>query len=192
MNLALFDFDGTLTSKDSLGEFLKYSVSRSKYIINMIKFIPYFIMWQTKLMPNNITKEKLFDIFFRGIDEIEFKKIARNYALNKLDLIVLKKRLAILQKHQQNGDRVIIVSASMKCWLEPWCKKHKLELIATELEFVNSIFTSKFSTPNCHGDEKVNRIKQHLNIKDYEIIYAYGDSSGDTQMLALGDYATKY
>jgi phosphoserine phosphatase len=117
MNLAIFDFDGTLKSKDSLGEFLKYSVSRSKYIINMIKFIPYFIMWQTKLMPNNITKEKLFDIFFRGIDEIEFKKIARNYALNKLDSIVLKKRLAILQKHQQNGDRVIIVSASMKCWL---------------------------------------------------------------------------
>ena len=192
MNLALFDFDGTLTSKDSLGGFLKYSVSRSKYIINMIKFIPYFIMWQTKLMPNNITKEKLFDIFFKGIDEREFKKIARNYALNKLDLIVLKKRLATLQKHQQNGDRVIIVSASMKCWLEPWCKKHKLELIATELEFVNSKFTSKFSTPNCHKDEKVNRIKQHLNIKDYEIIYAYGDSSGDTQMLALGDYATKY
>jgi len=75
MNLALFDFDGTLTSKDSLGEFLKYSVSRSKYIINMIKFIPYFIMWQTKLMPNNITKEKLFDIFFKVLMKENLKKL---------------------------------------------------------------------------------------------------------------------
>ncbi len=192
MNLALFDFDGTLTSKDSLGEFLKYSVSRDKYFLNMIKFSPYFIMWQLKLMRNDIAKQKLFSIFFQDVGENEFKRIATEYSNKKLDSIVLEKRLDILKQHQQNGDKVVIVSASIKCWLEPWCKRNNVVLLSTELEFKNSKFTGRFKTPNCHGQEKVNRIKQHLNIKDYKIIYAYGDSSGDTQMMAIADKPTKY
>lgn len=192
MNLALFDFDGTLTTKDSLDEFLRYIVGRKKYFIYMFKFIPYFIVWQLRLMNNGVAKEHLFRIFFKGADEKLFKEKAINFSLKKLDPIINKDRMAILKKHQAEGDRVIIVSASMRCWLQPWCDKNNIELLSTQLEFKNGEFTGRFLTKNCHGKEKENRIKELLNLKDYETIYAYGDSSGDTQMLALAHKSIKY
>jgi len=192
MNLALFDFDGTLTSKDSLGKFLKYSVPRKTYLINMFKFLPNFVLYKLKLIKNDISKQNLFAIFYTGIDEAEFKKKAQDFSLNELDKIILKDRFELLKKHQKNGNRVIIVSASMKCWLQPWCDKNNIELLSTQLEFINSKFTGKFLTPNCYGKEKENRVKQHLNIKEYETIYAYGDSSGDDDILALADESIKY
>lgn len=192
MNLALFDFDGTLTTKDSLDEFLKYSVGKKKYILNMLKFMPYFALWQTKLMNNGVAKEHLFRIFFKGMDEDLLKAKAKNFSLTKLDSIINKERFAILKKHQDNGDRVIIVSASMQCWLQPWCDKNNIELLSTRLEFKNGLFSGKFLTINCHGAEKERRIKEHLDIKEYKTIYAYGDSSGDKEMLALADKSTLY
>jgi HAD superfamily hydrolase (TIGR01490 family) len=192
VNLALFDFDGTLTTKDSLDEFLRYIVGRKKYFVYMFKFIPYFIFWKLRLMNNGVAKEHLFRIFFKGADEKLFKEKAINFSLKKLDPIINKDRMAILKKHQAEGDRVIIVSASMRCWLQPWCDKNNIELLSTQLEFKNGEFTGRFLTKNCHGKEKENRIKELLNLKDYETIYAYGDSSGDTQMLALAHKSIKY
>ena len=192
MNLALFDFDGTLTTKDSLGEFLKFSFSREKYLINMLKFVPTFILWQLKFIRNDIAKQRLFNIFYHGIREEDFKKLATEFSLKKLDKIIKKERLDILKNHQKNGDRVVIVSASMQCWLQPWCDKNNIELLSTRLEFLDSKFTGKFLTPNCYGKEKENRIKKHLNIKEYETIYAYGDSSGDDYMLAMADESIRY
>ncbi len=192
MNLALFDFDGTLTKKDSLGEFLKHSVSRKDYMVNMFKFLPYFTLWQLKLINNGVAKEHLFRIFFKDIDEEFFKKTATEFSLKKIDFIISKERIKILKKHQANGDRVVIVSASMQCWLQPWCDKNSIELLSTKLEFKNGTFSGKFLTPNCHGKEKVNRIKAHLNIKEYKKIYAYGDSLGDREMLALAHKSISY
>jgi HAD superfamily hydrolase (TIGR01490 family) len=192
MNLALFDFDGTLTSKDSLDEFLKHSVSPKKYLINMLKFVPYFILWKTKLMHNGTAKEHLFRIFFKGVDEKNFKAIAKNYSLTKLDSIMREDRMKLLNEHKNNGDRVVIVSASMQSWIQPWCDKNDIELLSTQLEFKDGKFTGKFATPNCHGTEKENRIRELLHVQDYETIYAYGDSSGDTQMLAMADKPTWY
>ncbi len=192
MNLALFDFDGTLTSKDSLGEFLKHSVSREKYLINMFKFMPYFILWQLRLMQNGIAKEHLLRIFFKGIDEKNFKAIAKNYSLTKIDQIIRKDRMKLLQEHKENGDRVIIVSASMQSWLQPWCDKNNIELISTQLKFKDGKVTGRFSTKNCYGIEKANRIKELLHVEDFETIYAYGDSNGDKQMLEMADKATLF
>ena len=192
MNLALFDFDGTLTSKDSLDEFLRHSVSREKYLLNMFKFIPFFIMWQTRLMNNGVAKEHLFKIFFKGVDEKNFKAIAKNFSLTKLDSIMRKDRMAILEKHRQDGDRIIIVSASMQSWIQPWCDKNNIELLSTQLEFKDGKVTGRFLTKNCHGKEKENRVKELLHVEDYETIYAYGDSSGDTEMLAMANHPTRY
>lgn len=192
MNLALFDFDGTLTTKDSLDEFLRYSVGKKRYILNMFKFIPYFVLWQLRIMNNGVAKEHLFRIFFKGTDEEFFRKTANDFSLHRVDEIINKERFEILKKHQENGDRVVIVSASMKCWLQPWCDKNNIELLSTQLEFKEGKFSGKFLTINCHGKEKENRIKELINLKEYETIYAYGDSSGDTQMLLLADVSIKY
>ncbi|MDD3475334.1 MAG: HAD family hydrolase [Sulfurimonas sp.] len=192
MNLALFDFDGTLTTKDSLDEFLRYSVGKNRYLLNMLKFIPNFALWKLRFISNSKAKERLFEIFFKGMDEALFRAKAKSFSLYKLDSIINEQRMNILKEHQQSNTRVVIVSASMKCWLEPWCRKNDIELLSTELKFEDGKYSGKFLTPNCHGQEKTNRIKEYLNLDEYETIYAYGDSSGDMQMLAMAHFPTKY
>ncbi len=192
MNLALFDFDGTLSSKDSLGEFLKHASSKQSYLFNMTRFLPYFTLWQLRIISNSKAKERLFSLFFKGANEETFKQKAEEFSLQKLDTIINEERLQILREHQAKGDRVVIVSASMECWLEPWCKREGIELLSTRLEFTKGAFSGSFATKNCHGAEKARRIQEHLDIKQYETIYAYGDSSGDNEMLALAHKSIKY
>lgn len=66
-------------------------------------------------------------------------------------------------------------------------QKNGIVLIATKLEIRGSKLTGKFASQNCHCIEKVNRIKEIYDLDDYEYIYAYGDSSGDKELLALAD-----
>ena len=185
MNLALFDFDGTLTTKDSLGEFIKYAVGSKKYFLGMVQFSPMFIAYKLKLIRNDIAKEKLFEQFFKDFDETKFRAIANEYSLNEIDLIRRDNIYKKFLQHIEDGDRVVIVSASMRCWLSPWADKHGVSLLCTELEFIDNKVTGKFLTKNCHGQEKVNRIKKYLSLEEYDTIYAYGDSSGDDEMLSI-------
>ena len=41
--------------------------------------------------------------------------------------------------------------------------------------------------PNCRGPEKVNRLLARFGAKP-DVLYAYGDSSGDRDLLALADH----
>ena len=102
-----------------------------------------------------------------------------------IDKIVRPKAIEKINWHKNQGHKVVVVSASIECWLRPWCEKNGLELIATKLEIKDDIVTGKLLSKNCYGVEKVNRIKELYNIEKYDYIYAYGDSSGDKQMLEL-------
>ena len=187
MNLALFDFDGTLTRKDSLEEFIIFAVGRREYYFKLLFFSPIYIMYKLKIMHNSKAKEMLLSLYFSGVRESSFKEIALKFSNEKINSILREEIYEKLQEHKRNGDRVIVVSASMKCWLKPWTDKENVELLSTEMEFIDTRFSGHFKTPNCHGVEKLNRIKEILNLNDYEKVYAYGDSSGDEQMLEVAD-----
>jgi len=185
VKLVLFDFDGTLTTKDSLNEFLKYSVGIKMYITKLIFFTPIFILYKLKLIKNDIAKQKLLSYFFKNWDEKKFKDIAKDFSLNHLDTILREDIYQKLLEYKENGNRIIVVSASLQCWLKPWCDRNEIELLATKLEFENHKVTGKFATKNCYGEEKVNRIKQYINFDNYEEIIAYGDSKGDNEMFSI-------
>lgn len=191
MTLVLFDFDGTLSKKDSLGGFIKYAVSTKKYILGLIRFSPIFILYKLKIIKNSTAKEMLMRMFFKGADEKKFKKIAAKYSLNELDKILNDDVYKVFKNHIIQGHRVIVVSASMKCWLEPWCEKEGVELLSTQLSFIKGKFSGNFLTKNCHGIEKLNRVKELLSLDDYEEIYTYGDSNGDDEILSIADHKYK-
>ena len=89
--------------------------------------------------------------------------------------------------HQSQNHKVVIVSASIECWLKKWCQSNSIDLISTRLEFINGKLTGKLATKNCHGIEKVKRIKERYDLNDFDYIYAYGDSASDKEMLELSD-----
>lgn len=146
-------------------------------------------MYLLKLVPNHRSKEIVLSHFFNGWQSVRFKEIAEKYSETMLNKIIKKDALDKITWHQRQGHKIVVVSASMECWLQKWCTVNKVELIATRLEIKENKLTGRFATKNCYGPEKVQRIKTYLNLDDFNFIYAYGDSRGDKEMLELADNA---
>ena len=184
---ALFDFDGTITTKDSLIDFIQYAVGKPNYYIGLLKLTPMLTAYTFKLIPNDIAKEKLIAHYFRDWDTERFQKVAEEYSLGQIDRIVRPEAIERIKWHQEQRHQVVIVSASMECWLSAWCSKNGLALISTRLESIDGKLSGKFDTKNCHGAEKVNRVREAYQLSDYDYIYAYGDSRGDRELLEIAD-----
>jgi HAD superfamily hydrolase (TIGR01490 family) len=185
---AFFDFDGTITKKDSFIDFLKYTNSPFKFWFNFILLSPVLVLFKLRLISNERAKQIVLSMFFKGENIVDFKKKAYNYAVNQLPKTVKKNAMDKILWHKQQNHRVVVVSASLKCWLSPWCEQNEIELIATELEERDGFLTGKLATKNCFGKEKVKRIKEKYSLNENDIIYAYGDSVGDREMLQLATY----
>ena len=187
MNLALFDFDGTITTDDSLLKFIRFVVGDFKFVLGIIFLSPMLIFYKLRLIQNYKAKQIMLSYFFKDMDIDEFFEVANKYSLEHIDTIVRKKAFAKINWHKEQGDKIVIVSASIECWLKPWCDKNGLKLLATKLEIKNGKITGKLSSKNCYGIEKVNRIEEKYTLSDYDYIYSYGDSVGDKEMLELAD-----
>ncbi len=189
MNIAFFDFDGTITFKDSLMDFIIYSAGFRKFISGFILLIPALVMYKLKILPNWRAKERVFEQFFSGWSYSEFDKVASDYSNNRLDKIVRESAIKKIDEHRSKGDTVVVVSASIEEWVKPWCLGHGIHFICTHLEISNGSITGKLSGRNCYGEEKVRRIKDEYDLSKYENIYAYGDSAGDLDMLSIANIA---
>jgi len=187
--LALFDFDGTISRKDSMLDFIQFVVGKPKYYSGLIRQSPMLISYLLKRTSNSEAKQALLGHFFKQYTVSEFEQLARNYAKQQLPRIIRPSALKQIHWHQKRHHRVVIISASIEDWLQPWTKHIKVDLLATQLDKSSKHITGHLLGHNCHGAEKVNRLKKHLNVNDFLYIYAYGDSSGDKQMLALADKA---
>lgn len=184
--LALFDFDGTITTDDSLLKFIRFVVGDSRFLVGLFVLSPILIAYKLKLIPNYKAKQKMLSWFFKGYKEKEFRKVADEYSLKHIENILRPKAMQKIEWHKEQGHKVVVVSASIECWLKPWCSLYALDLIATRLKITDTV-SGEFLTKNCHGAEKVNRIKEQYNLEKFDYIYVYGDSSGDKEMLELAD-----
>lgn len=187
MVLALFDFDGTITNKDSMGEFIKYAIGKRKYYLSLLILSPILFLYFLKIMPNDKSKERLFSYFFKGWSYKNFQKIADAFSENRIDQIIRQPALDRIRWHQEQDHKVVIVTASLENWIKKWTDKKNMQLIATKLEIKDNKISGHFATKNCYGAEKVRRIKNKYNLNNYKSIYSYGDSKGDQDMLSIAD-----
>ncbi|MFT4739232.1 MAG: phosphatidylglycerophosphatase C [Sediminicola sp.] len=188
--LVLFDFDGTISSRDSMFHFLQYYAGKPLFYIKMVIFSPFLILLKLNLLSAKHTKELLFAFFFKGVPVKEFNKRCENYTADQLHEIIKPSALKKLKEHLESGDKVYIVSASLENWLIPWVDQFsQLGLIATSLVAMNDNYSGKISGENCKGLEKVNRLKLLENVGEYREIIAYGDSIGDKEMLEMSNRA---
>jgi len=186
-SIVFFDFDGTITKKDSLVDFTQYTVGKKNYYLGLLVLSPMLFVYKFKLIPNFVAKEKFITHFFKGRNADWFQEIAEKYSLECLDKITRPKAIEKIRWHQQEGHKVVIVTASIECWLGAWCEKNGIELISTRLEIKDNMITGKFSTKNCYGIEKIKRVKEIYDLRQYERVFAYGDSRGDKELLDLAD-----
>ena len=187
--IAFFDFDGTITSKDTLLEFIKYYHGSVKFYAGFTLTSPFIAAWKAGLISNQAAKEQALRFFFRNESVATFKETCEAFAANELPSLIRPKALQEIEKLKAAGTEVVIVSASADDWLAPWCHKYDLNLLGTKLEVANERLTGKILGANCHGHEKVNRIRLAYDLNAYDEVYGYGDTKGDKPMLELATFS---
>lgn len=183
--LYLFDFDGTLTYKDTMFMFLKY-YSPAKFQVQFIKHIPLFVMLKLKLVDAENVKKNFIASLLKGESEKKIKSVAQSFAEKHQD-IFRQNALDFINNIDREKTESYIVSASLDIWVEPFAKQLQIPFLATQAEFVDGKYTGSFKSPNCNGPEKVNRIKQAIAGKKFDKKIAFGDTSGDKPMLNFAD-----
>jgi HAD superfamily hydrolase (TIGR01490 family) len=187
MNLALFDFDGTITRSDSLLDFTRFTLGSWQVLRTGVRLIPSLLAYAVKRINNQEMKIRFLTAFFQGFSLEAFQEAGQRYCRTRLSRIMNPRARARIQWHLGQGDQVVVVTASAEEWIAPWCRELGLGIIATRLEIVDNRLTGKLASPNCYGPQKVERIRAALDLSRYGRIFAYGDSRGDREMLALAD-----
>ncbi|MEM9904784.1 MAG: HAD family hydrolase [Cyanobacteria bacterium P01_D01_bin.44] len=187
--VAIFDFDGTLTKRDSLLPFLKSWVGRWGLYYGLLHMSPTLIAYGLKLIPNWVAKQRLLIYFLSQKKVQELEQTAQTYARENLSDLLRPDALVRLRWHQAQGHQTLLVSASLEAYLRPWAKQVGIDqVIGTQLEFHQGCLTGRFLGKNCYGPEKVRRLEKILgNLKHYSI-YAYGDSKGDRELLSVASF----
>ncbi len=187
VNLALFDFDGTLCTRDSFTGFIFFALSKRHILRQGIKILPWIQAYYLKLYPAHAMRPKLFAAMFKQADVPALQNLAQEYAellVDDLNPLLLQQ----LQQHQALGDRVVLVSASIDLYLQPLCAVLGIELICTQTEIKDQQFTGYYASPDCSREQKKQRILNQFNLKEFQHIYAYGNSEEDLDMLSLADH----
>lgn len=192
--LYCFDFDGTLTTSDTLLEFIKYAKGASRLYMVFLMYSPLLVLMKLHLYPNWKAKQRIFAHLFEGMRIEKFDALCRSFAEERQDLL-RPQGIKLAHEALAAGAKVFIVSASIDNWVRPFFDIRNLKditVLGTQIEVVDGKLSGRFKTKNCYGAEKVARITSALSSptsfqrSDYDI-EAFGDSRGDKEMLAFAD-----
>jgi phosphatidylglycerophosphatase C len=183
--IAFFDFDGTITTKDTFLEFIKFCKGSLSFYLGFLWNSPYIVAFKLKIISNQKAKEKVFGYFFRDINIADFEKLCLAFSKERLPALIRPKALEEISRLQKEGCVIVVVTASPENWIRPWTAQHQLEILGSLLEVWNGRITGKLEGKNCHGVEKVRRIMEKYVMADFTEVYAYGDSKADQHMFEL-------
>ena len=181
-----YDFDGTLTIRDTLLEFICFACGTARLLLGFLLYSPLLVLMKLRLYSNGKAKQKVFAHFFQGMAIGEFDALCQDFAHTHRHLL----RPEVVRQLEQalsEGSEVLVVSASIDNWVQPFFPKVKV--LGTQIEVIDGCLTGRFLTPNCYGQEKVRRILALYPDRSEYHLTAFGDSRGDREMLAFADEA---
>ena len=189
MKICAFDFDGTLTKKDTFVEFIRYVHGERKTITGFLLHLPLLLLMKLHLYSNQKAKQKVFSCFFHNMEIDRFNLLCRDFAHTNKQRLLRPSGIKRIRKAIEEGDKVIIISASIDNWVCPFFDEFggKIQIEGTQIEVKNGHLTGVFTTANCYGQEKVNRLKAlYPQREDYHLT-AFGDSRGDKELINYAD-----
>lgn len=182
------DFDGTLTTTDSMMSIIIFQRGRLGLALAMLRIMPWLLLMVARLYSNQRTKERLLHNCFGRMSEEEFNTFCRQFADAHRHILRAGLYRRLLEE-QRNGNEVVVVTASPENWVSRLVPEFKV--LGTKMEFGGKGFTGRFLSRNCYGKEKVRRlICEYPDIEKERkefFITAFGDSRGDKELLSFAD-----
>ncbi|MEE2848893.1 MAG: HAD-IB family hydrolase [Pseudomonadota bacterium] len=183
--IVAFDFDGTLTIRDSFTEFLRWRAGPGAWALGLVKLAPALAAYAKDRDRGRIKAASVRE-FLLGVNRQTLEAEAAAFADDIWPRFMRPDALVVWNDWGQRGAHRIIVTASPTTTVAPFARKLGAEaLLGTEFVFdADDRITGDFAGPNCRGQEKVRRLKAAYG-EDMTLTAAYGDTSGDTEMLAM-------
>lgn len=188
MDLALFDFDGTITTRDTFTDFVHCAVAPGRIALGRAALAPVVAGYRLGLVPANAIRACVVRVGFSGVPQARVREAAREYSRRALRACIRPAAMQRIDWHHARGDTVAVVSASLDLYLADWCREHGLALLCSSLETDAGMLTGRYAGRQCDGDEKVRRVRQTFDLARFGAVFAYGDSNGDRPMLALAHH----
>jgi len=185
--IVAFDFDGTLTVRDSFTAFLKWRAGSAAYKAGCLRLFPDAVSY---LFHHNRGRIKAAAVreFLAGAPREELEAQAKAFANYASATLFRPDALANWRRWQQRGAKLVIVTASPDLVVAPFARGLGCDhLIGSGLAFDHDDrCIGTLAGPNCRGPEKVRRLKEVFG-EDVHLVAAYGDTSGDREMLKIAD-----
>lgn len=191
--VAAFDFDGTLTRHDTLLPFLVRAFGARAMARAVSRTAPVAARarrgrLEAELHHRDATKAALLHQLCAGRAAAWLQREARSFAPT-LGGRLRPKMVDQVAWHRAQGHELVIVSAGLGAYLRPFADEHGFDhVIAVELTADDDgILTGTMTGPNVRGPEKEVRLRAWLGDDAPEMLWAYGNSGGDRELLAMAD-----
>jgi phosphatidylglycerophosphatase C len=185
--LVAFDFDGTLTSRDSFTTFLRWRFGARAYTAGMLALAPSAARYVLDRDRGRL-KAAAARRFLAGMPRAELEAWAQTFASEQGRALLRPDALRAWRRWQSEGARLVIVTASPETIVGPIARGLGADLLlGTRLAFdAADRVTGEFEGANCRGPEKVRRLQAAFG-DGVRLEAAYGDTHGDKEMLALAE-----
>ena len=189
--VAAFDVDGTLTVRDCVRPFLERLGGKRGLLVAAARQ-PVGTTGSVLRRDRDQLKEVMVGGVYRGRSVDEVDAHGREFAAMVAEQWLRPDTVARLRWHQAMGHRTVMVSASLRSYLDPLAATLGIErALCTDVAVADSRYLGALAGDNCRGPEKVVRLRTWLaaeGLDDAEL-WAYGDSKGDTELLGAASHA---
>lgn len=185
MNLALFDFDGTITTREMFPDFIRFAVERRRLAMGKMLLSPLIVGYKVGLVPGTLVRAAIVKFGFSGVPLTEIEAHGLNFAQSILPSVVRPEAIDRINWHKNQGDTVVVVSGAFDFYLCHWCREHKIEFTCSCLEHKHGVLTGRYLGNQCVLEEKARRVREGYDLSRYDRIYAYGDTKEDLALLAI-------
>lgn len=187
--IVAFDFDGTLTVRDSFTALLQWKAGPARYAGGLARLTPELIRYLVK-RDRGALKAAAAKQFFGPARKPDIESVARRFAESHAQELFRPDALRTWRLWRGRGAQLVIVTASPEETVAPFARGLGADLlIGTRLHYDDhGRFTGRLDGANCRGEEKVRRLREVFG-PDLRLAAAYGDTSGDHAMLGVADEA---
>ncbi|MEE1921672.1 HAD family hydrolase [Pseudomonas sp. 148P] len=191
MRLALFDLDNTLLGGDSDHAWGDYLCARG--ILDPVEYQNRNDAFYQDYLAGKLDLQAYLNFSLEILATTEMAQLDEwhgDFMRDCVEPIILPKALALLKKHRDAGDKLVIITATNRFITGPIAKRLEVEtLLATECELVDGRYTGRSIDVPCFREGKVTRLKRWLeeNGLNLEGSYFYSDSMNDLPLLEQVD-----
>lgn len=183
--MSALDFDGTITTHETMPDFLRRSISRRRLLAGWILLAPLILGYKLRVVSGTLVRHALVRFGYSGVQASAVEAAGRDFARNYLPTVLRPEAMQRIAWHLDQGHKVVVVSGGIDAYLAPWCDAHGLELLCSSLQHENGILNGRYEGQQCVLAEKARRVRERYELQAFSEVYAYGDTPEDRDLLGI-------